>query len=186
MKKLGLVIGFAMTALFFVTGCSIGEDLANTPTKQVESMLSKYQMLDEDVLKDLDKVVAEEEAFNTKQRDTYKKLMKKHYQDLVYEIKDERVDGDDATVEVEIEVRNYAEAFKKAEEYRKSHESEFYDKDKKFDKSLYMDYKLKQMEEAKEKVTYTLELALTKKDGKWLLDNLSRTDKEKIQGIYEE
>lgn len=186
MKKLGLVVGFAIGTLLLMTGCTIGEDLANTPTKQVEAMLSKYQTLDEAVLKDLDKVAAEEESFNTKQRDAYKKLMKKHYQDLVYQIKDEKVDGDDATVEVEIEVRNYAEAFKKAEEYRKNHESEFYGADKKFDKSLYMDYKLKQMEESKEKVTYTLELALTKKDGKWILDNLSRTDKEKIQGIYEE
>lgn len=171
---------------FLLLGCSIGEDMTNTPTKQVEAMLSKYQTLDEAVLRNLDNVVAEEETFNTKQRDKYKEIMKKHYQDLIYEIKDERIDGDDATVEVEIEVRDYTKALKDAEEYRKEHESEFYDDDNKFDRSLYIDYKLKQLEKSKEKVTYTLELDLTKKDGKWLLNNLSKTDKEKIHGIYED
>lgn len=158
----------------------------NTPTKQVESMLTKYQTLDEDVLKDLDKVVAEDETFDSKQREKYRAIMKKHYKDLMYEIKDERIDGDEATVEVEIKVTDYTKILKNVEEYRKSHESEFYGDNKQFNQAKYMNYKLDKLEAAKEKVTYTLELALTKKDKKWLLDNLSRTDKDKIHGIYED
>ena len=182
MKKLWILLVMP----FLLLGCTLGEDMTNTPTKQVESMLSKYQTLDEDVLRNLDNVVAEEETFNTKQRDKYREIMKKHYQDLIYEIKDEKIDGDDATVEVEIEVKDYTKALKDAEEYRRNHESEFYDADGKFDRSLYIDHKLKELEKSKEKVTYTLELDLTKKDGKWLLDKLSKTDKEKIHGVYED
>ena len=37
--------------------------------------------------------------------------------------------------------------------------------------------------ERKEKIE---RLDLTKKDGKWLLDKLSKTDKEKIHGVYED
>lgn len=168
-----------------LVGCQMGKDMENTPTKQVEIMLSKYQTLDKDVLKNLDKVVAEEESFNTNQRDKYRNIMKKHYQDLTYTVKDETIDGDDATVEVEIEVIDRSLALKEAEEYRKKNEKEFNDNTGKYDPSLFMDYKIKQLEKAKERVQYTLDFKLTKKDGKWHLDTLSNTDKEKINGVYQ-
>lgn len=184
MKKRYAVLG-AISILLFVAGCTIGKDMTNTPTKQVEMMLTKYQTLDKDVLDDLDKVVAEDENFDTKQREKYRTIMKKHYKDLVYTIKNETINGDDATVEVEIEVVNHADTLKKAEEYRKKHEDEF-NKDGKFDAGLYIDYKLKELEKDKEKVQYTLEVNVTKKDGKWQVNHLSNDDKQKIHGIYED
>ena len=33
-----------------ITGCSIGEDMSNTPTKRVEEYLNNYQTLDSNVL----------------------------------------------------------------------------------------------------------------------------------------
>lgn len=184
MKKRYIVLSI-MSLLFLVAGCTIGKDLTNTPTKQVEMLLTKYQTLDKDVLNDLDKVVAEDENFDTKQREKYRSIMKKHYQDLVYTIKNETVNGDDAVVEVEIEVNNHADTLKKAEDYRKKNEKEFY-KDEKFNAGLYIDYKLKELEKDKEKVKYTLEIPVTKKDGKWQVNNLSNDDKQKINGIYED
>lgn len=182
MKKISILL---ISLSLFLTGCFMTSDFDNTPTKQVEAMLSKYQTLDKDVLQDLDNVSAEEEGFNTKQREKYKKIMKNHYKDLTYEIKDERIDGDDATVEVEIEVNNYAETLKKVEKYKKENEKKFYNNGV-YDVALYMDYKLEQLEKTKDKVKYTLDLSLTKKDKKWHLDNLSDTDQKKINGIYED
>ena len=62
MKK-GLLIGLSI--LFLVTGCSYEETMLNTPTKKVEMFFSNYQTLNQDVMDDLDKVVDEEERFNT-------------------------------------------------------------------------------------------------------------------------
>ena len=86
MKK---IISFliAFVSIFSLCGCQA--NLNNTPTKQVEIFLGKYQTLDKDILDDLDKVIAEEESFNASQRDTYRGIMKKHYQDLEYNVKDE-------------------------------------------------------------------------------------------------
>lgn len=165
-------------------GCS--KDLSNTPTKQVEAMLTKYQTLDKEVVEDLDKVVAEEENFNTKQREKYKKVMKKHYGDMVYTVKDETVNGDDAIVEVEIEVTNYKDILKEAEAYRKNHETEFYDEEGKYDASKFIDYKLDKIEKAKEKIKYTLELGVSKRNDKWVVDSLSNDDRDKINGVFED
>lgn len=186
MKKIGFLLVPICLLSVIAVGCTMGKDLTNTPTKQVETMLTKYQTLDKGVLKDLDKVVAEDETFDTKQRNKYRDIMKKHYQGLVYTIKDETVDGDEATVEVQIEVTDYTDIRKKTEEYRKAHEKEFYGEDGKFSNSLYIDYKLKQLESAKDRIKYTLEIDLTKKDGKWVMNGLTNTDKEKIHGIYED
>lgn len=179
-KKIFLLIA----AFALLIGCT--KDLSNTPTKQVEAMFTKYQTLDKDVLEDLDKVVAEDENFNTKQRDKYRKIMKKHYGDLVYVIKNETVNGNDAVVEVEIEVTNYADVLKEAEKYRKEHETEFYDENGKYDVTKFIDYKLDKIEKAKEKIKYTLEVNVSKRNDKWTVDSLSNDDKAKIHGIFED
>ena len=101
MKK----IFITLIAILLLTGCNT---LDNTPTKQVEVFLNKYQTLDKEVLNDLDSAVAEEMNFNTEQRSKYKNLMKKHYQNMTYEIKDAEENGDEATVTVEIEVTDYS------------------------------------------------------------------------------
>ena len=49
----------------------------------------------------------------------------------------------------------------------------------------YDDAKLDLLEKAKDKVTYTLELGVTKdKNNNWRLDSLSNADIKKIQGMY--
>ncbi len=179
MKKIILII-FSL----LIVGCSIGKDLTNTPTKQVEVMLSKYQTLDEDVIENINEVVNKKEEINNKNKEEYKNVIKKQYQNLTYEIKNETVDGEDAVVEVEIEVFDYKTALKEIEEYRKKHEEEFYE-DEKFDNNKFTEYKLKKLKEYKERVKYTLELDLTKKDDKWILDNLSSEEKSKIEGTYD-
>lgn len=172
------------SCLLLLTGCNLGKDMLNTPTKQVEVFLSKYQTLDEAVIKDLNKIVAEEELFNTDQRESYKKLMKKHYQDLVYRIKEERIDGDKATVATEIEVTDYSKILSEAELYKVQNKNEFLNSTGEFDNSKFTDYRLEKLKDAKEKVTYTIDFTLTKEDKEWKLDPLSTSDEQKIHGIY--
>lgn len=179
MKKIIGILAFAL----ILTGCSLGEKLTNTPTKKVEEFLSKYQTLNEDVLADLDDVIAEEENFDTDQRVKYREIMKKGYQDLTYEVKDETIDGDTAKVTVEIEVIDYAKVIKEAELYAEANQDKFQENGI-YSIKKYTDYRLEKLSAATDKVKYTIVFTLTKKDDKWVVNNLSGTDLEKINGIY--
>ena len=177
MKK----IVFILMCVFLISGCG---KMLNTPTKKVEMFLENYQTLDADVINDLDKVVAEEESFNANQRETYKKIIKKHYQDLTYVIKDETINGDEAVVTVEITVNDFSKVMSEAESYLKNHPEEFNDDQGKYSETLFVDYKLKKLESTTDKVKYTLKLGLTKTNDEWKLNDLTSADYEKINGIY--
>ena len=112
MKKLLGIIAI----ILLLMGCTLG-DIDNTPTKQVEAFFNNYQTLDKKVLDDLDTVIAKQTTFTNEQRDEYRSIIKKHYQNLTYEIKDETVNGDRANVEVEIEVTDFYKALNEAEKY---------------------------------------------------------------------
>ena len=94
------------------------------------------------VMDDLDKVVDEEERFNTKQRESYRELMKKHYQSIQYDIKDEKINGDQAEVRVEVEVIDYSKILQDADNYLEDHRDEFLDKDGEYSETKYMNYRL--------------------------------------------
>lgn len=177
MKK----IGYLFLCVFLLSGCG---KMLNTPTKRVEMFFEKYQTLHADVIRDLDHIIAEEELFNTENRDQYRDLMKKHYQDLTYVIKEEEINGDQATVTAEITVTDFSKAMSDAEKYLKDHPEEFLDEKGKYDDTLYMKYRLDQLKEAKDKVKYTLKLKLTKDGDEWKLEELSDSDYQKINGIY--
>ncbi|MEG0826510.1 MAG: hypothetical protein RR404_03460 [Bacilli bacterium] len=177
MKKILLIL----ILLFVMTGCT---DLNNTPKKQTEIFLNKYQTLDKDVLKDLDKVVAEETTFNASERDKYRDLMKKHYQSLTYEIKDSKENGDKATVTVEINVIDYSKTIAKTNTYLVTNKKEFLDDKGEYDVFKFNDYRIKELEQVKDKVKYTLDLLLTKKDKKWEIEPITSEIEDKIHGIY--
>lgn len=179
MKK--ILACFAL--LILLTGCDMGEKLDNTPTKKVEGFLNKYQTLDEDVLDSLDFVVAEENSFNTEQRDKYRDIIKTNYQKMSYKIKEEEIDGDTAIVTAQIEVIDYSKVLSEAESYRMENESEFMTDDE-YDESKFIDYSLDRLKEAKEKVKYTIDLTLTKVDDTWILDDLTKENEAKLNGVY--
>lgn len=181
MKKLLSILGIAL----IMTGCSFGTNMDNTPTKKVEEYLNNYQTLDSNVLSKLDSIVDQEEAFDEDQKTTYRDILKKHYQDLTYTIKEETVNGDKATVEVEIEVNDYTKALKEAEAYRTTNESDLLDDEGVFDEKKFNDYKLNLLKSSNERVKYTIYFSLTKTDKEWKLDDLTNTEQEKILGIYE-
>ena len=47
-----------------------------------------------------------------------------------------------------------------------------------------MDYRLEQLMNVSDKVKYTIDFTLTKRDNEWKLNELSETDREKINGTY--
>jgi len=167
---------------FLMVGCG---NMNNTPTKQVEMFLEKYQVLDEDVLEDLNDITLEEEKFNNTQRERYIALMKKHYQNIKYEIKDEEIDGDNAIVKAEIEVTDYSKKKAEVKEYLKENPDLFNDENGEYDETKYMDYMLDELEKSNEKVKYTINFSLTKKDDKWHMDDLNNMDEDKLHGVYE-
>lgn len=181
MKK--IIIPFLMLLTILLSGC--GETLNNTPTKQAEMFFMNYQTLNKDVIEDLDNVLATDNSMTEDQKGKYKNIMKNHYKNLVYDIKDERIDGDTATVTVEIEVYDYSKIIANANSYLEEHMDEFLDENKKYSQEKFIDYRLSQLESVKDKVKYTLDLTLTKIDNKWQLDKISSLDEDKILGVYE-
>jgi len=180
MKKF---IALLFSLVLLVSGCG-NENLLNTPTKRVEMFLSSYQSLDDEVLDQLDDTINEEVAFNTEQREKYRELMKTHYQNLKYEIKDEIIDGDTAVVTVEIEVTDYSKVMNEANTYLEENPDEFNDENGEYDLSLFTTYRLDKLKDVKDKVKYTLDLTLTKVDDDWQIDDISDEDQMKIHGLY--
>lgn len=174
---------FTVVSLLLLTcGC---DSMMNTPTKRVEEFLNKYQRQDAEVLSQLDTAITDANYnFTNDQMNTYKDLMKNQYKNLTYTIKEEIIDGDNATVTVEIEVFDYNKVMNDAETYYTTNPDEFKNDAGELDNSKYMDYKLNKLKETKDKVKYTLNLTLTKSDKKWVLNDITETDRQKIHGLY--
>lgn len=155
--------------IFLLVGCS----MANTPTSNVEALLTKYQKVDTDINAGIDTIL-DEQNLTDNHRERYRKLIENQYKNLSYEVKDEKIDGDNAIVTVEIEVIDY-----KKEISDLTFDSSIYTKES-FDEE-----KLNRLENANDKVNYTLELSLTKdSDGVWNLNALTEEQIKKIQGMY--
>ena len=221
MKK--LLITFSLI-LILVTGCGTK---MGTPTAKVEEFLGKYQSMDSEVLTQLDSVISTDSAMSDNQKKEYKSLMEKQYQNLSYKIKSEEIDGDNASVDVEIEVYDYATSITKSKNYYNEHRDEFMENDtdnsqsneetKENDKETdesgeiiggvvedaadsigdavedmleksekFIDYKIKQLKDVTDKVKYTITFNLSKKDDKWVVDDISDMDRQKIHGLFED
>ena len=155
--------------LFLLAGCG----MSNTPTSKVDDLFNKYQKLDADIDSGINSVL-EEQNLTKEHKDRYRSLLEKQYKNLSYEIKEEIIDGNTATVITEIKVTDYKQAISDL-----TFDSTIYTKES-FDEE-----KLKRLENANTKVTYTLELTLTKdNDNNWKLNALTNEQIKKIQGMY--
>ena len=173
MKKLLVIL-----SIFLMVGC----ELNNTPTKKVEQFLSNYQVLHKDVISDLDGMI-NKTNYTSEQKEKYKELMKKQYKSLIYEIKEETIDGNKAYVTVQIEVTNYGKSLTETESYLNDHRDEFTDNGV-YNESKFLSYQLDELAKEKERVKYTLTFSLTKQNGTWEIDDLTEAMEEKINGVY--
>ena len=175
MKKLFLML----VSLFMVVGCSCSNDKA---ADAVEKYLNDYKGLGDTVLKDIDDLV-EGEDLTDKGKETYKEVLKRQYRDLIYTIENEDYDGDTAKVTVKITVYDLYKAQKDASLYLSNHQDEFLT-DGEYDNNLYMEYKLEEMRNMKDTVSYNIVFYVTKTDGKWYVEQPDEEVLEKIHGVY--
>ena len=196
MKKRLIYLSCIMIVIL-LSGCTMD----NTPTKKVENFLDNYTSGSDTVLNQLKEMVDSDSMMDDNQRNTYSDIMKRQYKDMTYEIKDETINGDNATVTAEIEVYDYYKANKDAETYYNNNPDEFKSDDNEglVDKvkdaaldavdgakdavengnnndnntngnssdSKYLEYRLNQLTNTKDRVKYTVDFTLTKVDGKW-------------------
>ena len=202
MKKFGTIVLGVGFFMLLVAGCT---NTMETPTTKVEEYLGKYQRLDDEVSTQLDQVLDDDNTMSDDQKDQYRALMEKQYQNLSYKIESEEINGDSATLDVEIEVLDYATTIADAKEYYQEHKDEIEKEndqeqsdndnvvedavegtEEAIEKSAaFIDYKLKELESVSDTTTYTITFYLTKEDGEWQIQNLSDLDLEKIHGLYE-
>ena len=162
MKKIYVLI---ISFIFIVTGCS----LSNNPNSKVEELLGKYQGLDDSIIIS-PSVLANDNNLSSDLEKDYSKLIRKQYQNMAYEIKDTKEDGDKAVVTTEIEVVNYKKVINNMT-------GEVSDE---FHKKL-----INNLENTHDKVTYTIDFNLTKNsNGKWEVDALTNDMENKLLGIY--
>ena len=164
--------------LLFASGCMS----MNTPTSKVEALLNKYNSNDESIVTELRDYLSGNEL-DEETKDKYEKVYLKQFSDLVYEIKEEEIDGDTAEVTAQITVYDYYKSETESNEYLIEHKEEFY-KDDVYDKSLFEEYKLEQLNKTKNRIDYTIEFTLTKVDDEWQIDALTDEQLQKIHGIY--
>lgn len=164
-KKLLLIV----IPLLLLVACT----MANTPTSKVEELFTKYQTLDTDIDTGISSVL-DEQNLSESQKERYRKILENQYRNLTYQIKEEIIDGNTATITVEIEVLDLKKTINDL-----TFDSSIYTKE------TYDEEKLNRLEKAKDKVKYTLELTVTKNDNdEWKLNALTNENIKKIQGMY--
>ena len=162
MKK----ILYIFVLIILLTGCN----LSNTPTAKTEDLLTKYQSLDKSIKISSNDLIYKNNL-SEKYIQEYEKLIKKQYENLSYEVKEEVIDGDSATVTTEIEVLDYKDILTK------------YNIDMNTDE--YHDKLIKELKKVNKRITYTIDFTLTKNDkDKWELDELTNEQKDKLLGIF--
>ena len=177
MRKIILIIIIS----FFVLGC---DNLMNTPTKKVEEFFNKYQTIDNKVVEQLNYTIDNDYELTSEQKEKYKNIMKKQYNDLVYTIKEETVDGNSAAVKVVIEVYDYNKSIIEANNYLQNNQEEFLNEDGTVNKEKFVDKKLELMSKNTDRVKYTLNLSLIKNNDVWKMNDITEIDRQKIHGIY--
>lgn len=179
MKKVIKVVS-VLLVLVSLVGCGCVKKNAKGA---VIDYLNQYKNLSSNVIRDMESVI-DSENLTDKQKEVYRDVLKKQYQDLKYDVKDEAYDGDSATVEVKIKVYDLYKAQKDAEEYLNNHNDEFKENGV-YNSDLFMDYKLDKMKKMSDTVEYTIVFNVSKNDdGKYVVNDLSNSDLEKIHGVY--
>ena len=156
---------------FIIIGC---DNTMNTPVNRVNLLFRQYQTLNKEVLIDLDISIKNDKNLNKYEKEEYKKLFIKQYQNLSYKIKKEDIRNNLAFVEVEIEVLDYKSALSKA--------TQKYMENDKSCKSL-TKCKIKELKKVNDKKKYDLLLTVEKKDSLWNIVELTNEDIKKIHGI---
>lgn len=174
--KVLLVVGICLV----LAGCGC---MKKTAKGAVQDYLNQYKNLSSNVISSMDDVVNDENLTDS-QKEKYRDILKRQYQDLKYEITSEKYDGDNATVEVKITVYDLYKVQKDANNYLTNSGDEFKENGV-YSNDLFMNYKLDKMKKITDTVEYNITFNVTKDDkGNYKVNDLSNSDLEKIHGVY--
>lgn len=174
--KVLLVVGICLV----LAGCGC---MKKTAKGAVQDYLNQYKNLSSNVISSMDNVVNDENLTDS-QKEKYRDILKRQYQDLKYEIVNEKYDGDNATVEVKITVYDLYKVQKDANNYLTNSGDEFKENGV-YSNDLFMNYKLDKMKKVTDTVEYNITFNVTKDDkGNYKVNDLSNSDLEKIHGVY--
>ena len=150
--------------LFFLILLVIGcENIRNTPTAKVESLFSKYQKMDKEIINELDNILNKDDNIPKDLKKEYKELLIRQYQNISYKIVKEETQDNYSTVTVEIEVLDYKYAIDKTNDIKA---------------------KITEMKKVNTMRKYTLDIYLIKDNNNWIINELSNEDRQKIHGLY--
>lgn len=174
--KVLLVVGICLV----LAGCGC---MKKTAKGAVQDYLNQYKNLSSNVISSMDDVVNDENLTDS-QKEKYRDILKRQYQDLKYEITSEKYDGDNATVEVKITVYDLYKVQKDANNYLTNSGDEFKENGV-YSNDLFMNYKLDKMKKVTDTVEYNITFNVTKDDkGNYKVNDLSNSNLEKIHGVY--
>ena len=174
--KLLLVVGICLV----LAGCG---SMKKTARGAVQDYLNQYKNLSSNVISSMDDVVSDENLTDS-QKEKYRDILKRQYQDLKYEIASEKYDGDNATVEVKITVYDLYKVQKDANNYLTNNGDEFKENGV-YSNDLFMNYKLDKMKKVTDTIDYNIIFNVIKDDkGNYKVNDLSNSDLEKIHGVY--
>jgi len=162
-----------------VVGCGVN----NTARDAVEDFLNKYQMNDQRIINELEKL-SDRENFNEEQRKEYIDILKEQYKTLKYEIINEEHEDGEATITVRITVRNLHRVQEDVGNYLAENPNSFNDSEGNFNNDLFLNYKLEQMKTTTYTIDYTTQFFVTRRNREWQERQPSTTVLEKIHGIY--
>ena len=164
MKNKFLII--LLLGITILTGCQ----LSNNPTSKTEAFLSDYQMLEDNIPINYTNLI-KDTNLTADEKEEYENLIKKQYRNLSYEIKEETIDGNNATVIVEIKVMDYKEIFNK---YNKAN----------YISEEYHKLIIEDLQKNTELVTYTIDFKIKKDTNKnWNVQELDEDDRLKLLGM---
>lgn len=173
MKKIIIVI-----IIFLLTGCY------SNPSGEVNRYLNKYKSLDKDVISQIDSLI-DNSGLSNDIKLLYKKAYEKQYSEMTFTILDYKCNSNTCDIPVKLEVYNYNDVQNKSLEYLINNEDEFINKDGDYDVNLYEEYKLNQILNTKDRITYNIVFNLDKKLTGWEIKSLNNIDLLKIHGLYE-
>lgn len=154
-----------------------------SPNQLTKEYLNKYQKEDKSITSNIkyefkDKLTAEQQS-------RYEAIIKKQYNNLKYVIEDSYIGKTDANIKITFTVKDLKSEYERADSYIASHQEEFKNKSGEFDTKKAINYKLENMENAKETIDYSITINFYKDESnKWIMINPQPTDVKKISGTF--
>ena len=176
-KRLLLVIGIVVIVLLvIILLISIIFKKNTDPTKMVKDYYKSYIQLSDDVINDI------KYTFNDKLSDAqlkkYKEIIKFQYRELEYSIIDKSFTDDLGTIDTEVKVVDLNSCYDKSRAYILAYPKKFKNDVAK------IDYKIEAMDKCSEDVSYKIVFNFYKEKGKWVMEDLTKADLQKIAGTF--